>query len=512
MRRTIPSKLISASADSTLLPFLYYTRTIITPNRNHRSSSRLWPLAPSQSCPYSTARELSSDGKFNRTSFPTTEACDSSSNVSESTDFPGYLKQRASIVPLRRVKPSPRSTLTATELEIFSRLADNPVDESRPGNTQGDHPRSIPPKQTLEAGSNDPEKAEITSIFNSVVENLNQESPRTIQIANSKKANDEMDSAATSGGKLHDIAPDSAQFSKVYSKLRAFRDSVVDTSTPEGIQHAGIDPYLLAKLIAKRESSKICEELDNAVTNGKGDIGIWQVCEDKIFAMLGMLSQESLASLPGFQDECNQGDGHGQKRSALNNGSEIIGSPKTTIKEASPLNIPDNVPIAPVVLHTYPTVLLHAAKLLHKHYPMSQFSTQLLDTVKAHGRLSFIMGVSASLCNEFISFRWRVYNDLPYVVSVLEEMEEAGIKFNRETLEILDKIRSDRRVDKMRPGSQDDEQGDGTWWWESEATRTSYKDLVGWGRGKVGWITRIRDQVRKEAARKKKMALPIHQM
>ncbi|WEW60593.1 hypothetical protein PRK78_006080 [Emydomyces testavorans] len=513
MRRAIPSSFVTASSDSFFLPFLYCTRTITAPFPNARPNPPFRTAVPRRLCPYSTSRESPSDGSSTGDSIREESGAPSTrSHGNETEDPPNYLKQQALKFTQRRLTGrAPRSTLTAAEREIFSRLADRPNGDLQTGRSS--YPaQASPQKQTSSRDSNDEESAEIFSIFSSAVHNLNKETSPVVLVgkADQEKTGkvDQPEAAVAAPSNGREITPESAHMSKVYSKLRAFRDSPIDASSPESEQLAGIDPFPLAKLIAKRESKKICKELDDAVSEGKGDVGVWQICEKRIFGMLGLFKLENVTS-PELKDKGKQGGRRGRRRKTthtpFNDTSDVKDTPKVPRGGESPLDIPDHVPVVSVVSKVYPSTLLHAARLLHKTFPMSQYSAQLLDTVKAHGRVSFVMGASVDLCNELIAFRWRVYSDLPYIVSLLEEMEEAGIEFNWETLEIVDEIRKQRQLDKEKLGMQDGSTDNGIWWWESEATRKSYKDLIGWGRGKVGWITRIRDQLRK--AQKRNMQL-----
>ncbi|EEP80621.1 predicted protein [Uncinocarpus reesii 1704] len=493
MRRAIPSRFTNICNDGIFLPFLYNTRTITAPLQ----CSRFFPSqarCSRRACCYSTSSLA--DGK----SIPQPKA------VAEPEDPPSYLKHRASKLTRRKTKTSrPGSTLTAAEREIFSRLQEL-NEESEPALSKSEG--SVQPfsqKQVLDRLLNDQETAEITSIFSSVVKDLDKPSPRVIpaeNIESNVENAEQLAASITPNPDSHEQGP--PQFSKVYSKLHAFRDS---PSSEENMDIVGIEPFPLAKLIAKRESKKICQELDDAVTAGKGDVGVWQVCEEKVFGMLGMLDRERIASLPEFKDKVRRRGRHtrGRKSSQGNGDVDGISASRVPIDGDKPLDIPENVPTVAVVLKAYPTTLLHAVKVFHRHFPTSQYSTQLFETVKAHGRVSLVMGASAGLCNELISFRWRVYNDLPYVVKVLEEMEEVGVRFNWDTLSIVDEIRKQRQVDKGNTGQKDGIAENGTWWWDSEATRSSYKNLVGWGRGKVGWITRIRGHLRHEEKRDKKL-------
>lgn len=507
MRRAVSSKLVDAQSDSIFLPFLYQTRTLTAPYRRTQRSSLLSQLSSRQPCQYSTSQILYSNSE---PSFGDHELSSSRQPTGSSDEVPSYLKLRASrLSKHKRSGTSSRSTLTEAEKRVFRQLSDSKNDKSHGKNSsQG---KTLRKSSTIQAPGEQNEASEISSIFSSAVQDLNKAPSPVISAAEVKQDEarriEQPDEPNTPD---RETALESGQFSKIVSKLRAFRDSPVDGSSPENEQFSGIDPFPLAKLIAKRESIKICKELDDAVAEGKGDIGVWNVCENKIFGMLKLVDLENIASLPDLkQDSIKQDIVHSQKRlptsSPSGHGLDGTRNKREPVESESPLDIPEHVPVVTVVSKVYPNTLLHAAELLHSNFPMSQYSNQLLDTVKAHGRASFVMGASVELCNELISFRWRVYSDLPYIVSLLEEMEEAGIEFNWDTLSIVDDIRKQRQMDKYTTRTQNGDSDSGTWWWDSEATRSSYKDLAGWGRGKVGWITRIRAQLRNSQRRNSKL-------
>ncbi|KAI1940002.1 hypothetical protein LOZ66_002437 [Ophidiomyces ophidiicola] len=409
---------------------------------------------------------------------------------------------------MRKVAASSRrSTLTSSEREIFARLTGEDSGDSRANNnSKHSHSNNITPEHKKLA-LNIQETTEITSIFDSAVQNINKEAPSTISAGSSKQEESgSADQPPYSLADSRDGYSELTQASKIFSKLRAFRDSNYGSSSPENEEFAGIHPFPLARLISKREAKKIYKELDDAIAEGKGDIGVWEICERKIFGMLQMVDLEALSPLAELRS--NGGWQHDKftPKSIIefpnNSYNDINASKKFNGKDA-PLDIPEHVPIVPVVMKTYPYTLLYAAKLLCRHFPMSQYNIQFLDAVKARGRASFLIGASTQLCNELIAFRWHVYSDLPYIVSLLKDMEEAGIEFDRRTLSLVDEIRKSRQVDRDHSGVEGGDDEDGSWWWDSETTRTSYKNLVGWGRGK-GWITRIRAQLKKNQIREKK--------
>jgi hypothetical protein len=297
---------------------------------------------------------------------------------------------------------------------------------------------------------------------------------------------------------------------KVFAKLRSFQADDTDKSSPQHAHLAGIRPERIVELVVRRESEKIDKELQGAISEGRGDIGIWRVCEDRIFGMLEHL---------GLKDDSN--DLHpwfsGRRRKASRklikavNDSNAFGfqifhqdNVKGDLSLVGPLDIPPAVPALPIVSAMYPDMLLRALRLLHTQFPMSQLTSQLLPAIKARGRTSFVLGASTALYNELISFRWCIYSDIPHVVSLLEEMEETGVGFDMDTFELIDKIRRQRKTEREKLSARMQAEGrmTGAWWWDAEATRLAYRELAGSKKDGNGWIGRTKLQVRMEAVRK----------
>jgi hypothetical protein len=293
-------------------------------------------------------------------------------------------------------------------------------------------------------------------------------------------------------------SPENAKFNILYGKLKRFQHA----SFPLNPDDVKIAPLPLATLLAQRESNKICKELDDAVESGKGDFEIWRICQNRIFAMLNMVDLEEAANpswdpaKPLDTTPSEQADGFGP-----NTPETFPPTSKNFRTEDPPLDIPPDVPTLTVITIAYPQTLMHALKLLHTHYPLSPFAKHLPDAVKSHSRFSSLVGATTEFYNAVISFHWDFYSDLPHIISLIQEMDVNGVQFNYETLRIVNEIRDQRKeaTRKAEENPNDTESASDSQWWDSEALRAAYRELVGSSR-KNGWLTKIRESIRREVA------------
>ncbi|PGH26563.1 hypothetical protein AJ80_01692 [Polytolypa hystricis UAMH7299] len=481
----LPQRLPNFYGDGAFLSFLYHTRTLTaTPSipRLHLHHAR-----HGQRCPYSTTEPPPSEDE-NPQSQPT-QATPASGSEDPASRFQSYLKQKVSRTPATDRAPTAKQksvplgpTITDWERDVFSKISekygmDPPASKAGPDPALSDQTPKSQKALIQSATGNiddigDDQSATILKIFEDAIG----QSTKTFKFSRSKKPRD---------GDGDDL-----------SKLPKFQPG---TSDPDPNRPSAIPMWTLTRLVAQRETQKIYGELNTAVSEGKGDIGVWEVCENRVFGMLQQLDSDEIS----FAESLDLGR---KSKIALNQarrrkGRQPAASPSDTEKNPGFLTIPPGVPILAVISTTYQATLLHAVRLLHKNFPTSHITSQMLASIKAQGRASFVLGSSVQLYNELISFRWRVYNDIPQIVSLLEEMEESGVAFNQETLSLLEGIPESRKVE--RDGLETANQRGPASWWHSDATKDAYKELVGQHRGDDGWIGKVRMQLRKEAERKR---------
>ena len=81
-----------------------------------------------------------------------------------------------------------------------------------------------------------------------------------------------------------------------------------------------------------------------------------------------------------------------------------------------------------------------AMKLLGTRTLYSHYANALLPTIKTHSWTTSILGVGTPLYNEYISHLWKTTQDLPEISQALREMDNAGLEFDYDTLQVLDEI------------------------------------------------------------------------
>lgn len=228
------------------------------------------------------------------------------------------------------------------------------------------------------------------------------------------------------------------------------------------------------QIVVERESEHIEFALFQAVEEGKGDMGVWEVCQERVFSMLHHLDKKMLAEV-------------------LNVDLETVEQPETPApRPLGPLRIPPVVPASPVVAALYPQTLLIAFRLLKTHFPRSPLISQFHSTIKEHGRISSLLGASSGLYDELIYYYWRGCKDLPAVTAILREMNQLGVSPSTKSRGLLTGIiirqRRDLEAHQRSPSEKQ-------FFWDLPSNREAFEELT----RKDGWMDKIEATVIEEA-------------
>ncbi|KAJ5125386.1 hypothetical protein N7448_004708 [Penicillium atrosanguineum] len=231
-------------------------------------------------------------------------------------------------------------------------------------------------------------------------------------------------------------------------------------------------------LVIKRESKRIEDELFKAIEEGRGDMGLWEECQEHIFGMLQHLEEPTPTVSDAVADDSSSGTMNGTERPMISSG---------------PLNIPAMVPVTPVLAKLYPKTLLVAFRLLNTHFPESQLIGQFRSTIKNQGRTSSVLGTSSALCDEMIYFHWHGCNDLPAVIGFLHDMDLHGLSPSPKSHRLLKEIvrQRFRDLDSVRQSDT----GVASFW-QFPPNQTAFQELSGPG----GWLDRLDEHARRESA------------
>ncbi|KAJ6126739.1 hypothetical protein N7523_002351 [Penicillium sp. IBT 18751x] len=232
-------------------------------------------------------------------------------------------------------------------------------------------------------------------------------------------------------------------------------------------------------IVIKRESKRIEDELFKAIEDGRGDMGLWEECQEHIFGMLRHLEEPTQTLSEKIAD--------GSSSSGTMDGKD------KPVLPLGPLNIPAVVPITPVLAKLYPKTLLVAFRLLNTHFPESQLIGQFRSTIKNQGRTSSVLGTSSALCDEMIYFHWHGCNDLPAVIGLLHDMDLHGLSPSPKSHRLLKDIvrQRFRDLDSVRQS----ETGMASFW-QLPPNQTAFEELSGPG----GWLDRLDEHARRESA------------
>lgn len=280
---------------------------------------------------------------------------------------------------------------------------------------------------------------------------------------------------------------------QVYRKLDDFMNSTAEDESPDQVETSR-----LIKLVVQRESEKIENELRQTIREGKGDLGLWKVCEERIFGMLRQL------------DEPSHNHNHYSGSPELANGrdskdTDAEGSkdPENSASEQQPLDIPSYVPKNAIISAVYSNMLLVVFHLLRRNFPNSPLISEIWPTIQSYGRASVVLGASTQLYNELIRYYWRDCDDLATVVSLLKEMEETGVEPDTKTYRLVRAIATQRerarqkyirQHEELRKGAGQDLYNDSTSWMETVPNMHAYRELVGSGH-QQSWADRIQQRL-----------------
>lgn len=318
------------------------------------------------------------------------------------------------------------------------------------------------------------EMADITAIFDSVLEDM----------ATKKKRQEDIDSQRSEMDPTMDSRAKMRRDWEVWQQLK--RDDYTNAEISELLSAEKITMDQAVKLVVNREKVRIKSALREVMDGGEDDIALWEVCEDRIFSLLRHLKDADVP-LRGVENAS------AHSLEGVRASTDPV-SPMDPGSSPGGLTVPPGVPIESVVTTLYPEMLLFAYRLLTLHCPNSPLIGQFRSSIRLHGRTSAVLGGSIGLYNELIYFYWRGCQDIPGVITLLQEMEVTGVEPETKTCKILHAILSESELamkkhwDEVRenPG-----QSITPPFWDLEPNRKAVKEL----RGYHGWKRRLERRV-----------------
>ncbi|KIX00708.1 uncharacterized protein Z518_09773 [Rhinocladiella mackenziei CBS 650.93] len=457
------------------LPFLYQNRTILR-----------WPVRRSPT----TRRYFSSQSH--------SESLKDNHEILPSSNTGSFLKEKASRIAEEQTIPKPisstigtaiNSTITASERRAFDTILRFSTRQPEPSGVK---------KQSPFVDAVDTDIENILSIFSSSVRchqteretviagqrELDAASPRPVgdqqpEPTITRKSNSAVESESISRSTNESLSK--ASFTTNQRQLGAPLRYVVSRDTAPEPELTS--PELSFKQIAsskhfrrfdehiqhavRERMTEISEALQAAAasTTKRGDIAMWEVCEEQIFSLASSLKpirrkQSSVIGPHKFTFSLLQSDNPPELLEAAEREFRDSApvTPNTTVATRSlpethePLSETRFKPWTDLTIlhHVYPAALLLALRLYIEHFPESQLAHNLLPRIRSLGHTSYVLGASPQFYNSLMSLVWLTRSSLREIDALLSEMERGGVELNEETYRILTRLENERAEDLTR--------------------------------------------------------------
>jgi hypothetical protein len=170
------------------------------------------------------------------------------------------------------------------------------------------------------------------------------------------------------------------------------------------------------------------ERVEILMRDAKTDTELWRVMEAEVFALVGKLGLEEK---PKLQDESTKPRARRRKKEA----SKVAkGDVTATVNTEQPLDLNIYGPL-------YPSHVLLGLRLLDRSFAKpSPLVLNVLPRIKSLGIVSHVLGASTAFYNELLRIFWIRYDNFLGVSKLLNEMDQAGLEFDEETLNIVNEI------------------------------------------------------------------------
>ncbi len=431
-----------SARNSTLLPFLYQTRTLqplLWGGEQHRqrqsaNSQTYRHLATSRTQPpsrHDIPFEFEDTGEIGDHERPRARSL-----------FPDELEEDSQ----EQIAPRSRdSTITASEQAVFTRLFDKLV-KSLPESEEGDE------DFLEEAEEEEGSEEDLSSIFGAAVDSAMNKANRRDkrQAFQSLEAHQRFfltrypkplreAAARTSGILAHRAQRDI----RIRQRLSAVRQS----------PRLGSETNVYERVIRQERQVQL-RKVEGLLRSAETDFQLWNVLEEEVFTTMKKLeatfsgerksktpqaprhSRAAKEALPTVKDlETEAGAELAPEKSQTPKPDQ---AEKASIDaDAEPIPEKGVLRVLEIVGPNYPSHCLLALRLLHDKFPTSPLALNILPAIKRAGPTSFVLGATTALYNELLSIHWLVYDNMRAMADLLTEMDEHDVEFSQQTVDIL---------------------------------------------------------------------------
>jgi hypothetical protein len=179
------------------------------------------------------------------------------------------------------------------------------------------------------------------------------------------------------------------------------------------------------------------DRVEDLMHSAKTDFELWAIMEKEVFPLIHKLGLDEKTE----PETVVKKRGRKQKEEPKSVTQE--GSEETSVE----LNAPGN--LSPLAFYgpLYPSYLLLGLRLLERSFAKpSPYTLSMLPKIKSLGIISHVLGASTSLYNELLLIYWYRLDDFQGFQNLLREMDQSGLDWDDETLEIIEDVARTRRL------------------------------------------------------------------
>jgi hypothetical protein len=185
------------------------------------------------------------------------------------------------------------------------------------------------------------------------------------------------------------------------------------------------------------------DRVEGLMGSARTDFELWAVMQKEVFPLISKLGLEES---PEAEEET-------APKKTRTRSKKPNGKPKEAAKEKSEqAGIALDSPVdgmSPLEFYgpLYPSYLLLGLRLLDRSFTRpSPLTLAVLPAIKSLGLISHVLGGTSQLYNELLLIHWYRYDDFRGVLDLLNEMEQFGLDWDRETRDAVTQI---TRVQKV---------------------------------------------------------------
>lgn len=422
---------------SSLLPFLYSTKTLLSV-RQPRSSSRTSCKCRIGSRNFnSTARgHADAYNTWRPAKNPFEDDIFAKPKPSRSTDLDVPFEDVES--QFEKAESIKESTITTAEKAVFDRIFKD-IDQSSAGKSEEDLALD-------EQGAESDPYEDLNSIFDRAILDLRKR--EELKLGNAAKRQQQPPPAYVRALDELLVLKDTSALS-LRSFLRPLR--IADGVALEG-EAATQETEEVLKKACDDHRALISEQLEQATT----DVQIWDILEKEVFSLMKQLDAQIKADekvRKALEREAKKAaKSRGKEKGIITNEDIVPGDQNTVKEDSSPapasVALPMNTLIT-ILQTNYADYLLSALRLLRRHHPTSFYALYLLPHMKRLGPISYVLGASTSLYNEILFLKWTQFGDLHGMADLMQEMINQGIETNEVTMVFIRRLNSKRRYGRM---------------------------------------------------------------